>query len=103
MTAIVDIHLTPIGTDGTSLSSYIAEAEKVLRQYPELEVQLNPMSTTIQGDLETLLQVVRAMHEAPFKAGAKRVSTTIRIDDRRDKDSGDLQDRVESVQAKLTV
>jgi uncharacterized protein YqgV (UPF0045/DUF77 family) len=31
------------------------------------------------------MELAQAMHEVPFKMGANRVSTTISIDDRRDK------------------
>jgi uncharacterized protein YqgV (UPF0045/DUF77 family) len=40
------------------------------------------------------------MHESLFDAGALRVSTTIKIDDRRDK-PGDMDDKVRSVEEKL--
>jgi uncharacterized protein YqgV (UPF0045/DUF77 family) len=43
------------------------------------------MGTIIQGPLDRILELARKMHEAPFAMGAKRVMTTINIDDRRDK------------------
>jgi uncharacterized protein (TIGR00106 family) len=43
------------------------------------------MGTIIQGPLGRVLELVQQMHEIPFNMGAKRVSTTISIDDRRDK------------------
>ncbi|PHJ39914.1 hypothetical protein P378_00475 [Desulforamulus profundi] len=46
------------------------------------------------------MELVRQMHEQPFLAGATRVSTTIRIDDRRDKE-GTMQGKVASVETKL--
>lgn len=59
------------------------------------------MSTSLSGELDRVLEAVRWMHEAPFAQGAKRVSTTIRIDDRRDTEDGSLQRRVQSVQEKM--
>ncbi len=101
MRVTADVHLTPIGTDKTSISEYIAAAESILRKYPALETRLNPMSTTIVGDLDTVLEVVKQMHEAPFSLGAKRVSTSIRIDERREGGHESLSERIESVQSKI--
>jgi uncharacterized protein YqgV (UPF0045/DUF77 family) len=43
------------------------------------------MGTVVQGPLAQVLALAQEMHEVPFKMGANRVSTTISIDDRRDK------------------
>jgi len=40
------------------------------------------------------------MHEVPFKKGAPRVVTTLKIDDRRDK-KGTLSGKKKAVQSKL--
>ena len=38
-----------------------------------------------KGDLKDLMKIALKMHETPFKKGARRVLTTLKIDDRRDK------------------
>jgi uncharacterized protein (TIGR00106 family) len=58
------------------------------------------MATVIEGDLNRILEVVREMHEVPFRRGAQRVSTTLVIDDRRDKPLT-MQGKVDSVEEKL--
>ena len=98
---IADIHLTPIGHSSTSISPAVAAAHKALEQIEGLEVQLNPMTTTLVGELDTVLAALRVMHEAPFDGGAQRVSTTIRIDDRRDGKPIDMGRRIQAVQEKL--
>jgi len=99
--AIVEVTIVPLGTESPSVSHYVAEVHKVLENAPEpLKFQLTPMSTIIEGDLEDLLAVVRRMHEVPFNRGAQRVSTSIRIDDRRDKASS-MESKLKSVQEKL--
>ena len=45
------------------------------------------MGTIIEGDLERLLTLVGKMHQSAFDAGAMRVVTTVKIDERRDKPS----------------
>ena len=98
--AIAAVSVVPIGTDSTSVSSYVAGAEKILRADDRVTYQLGPMFTTIQGDLEACLDVIRKMHESLFVAGALRVSTSIKIDDRRDR-PGDMRAKVKSVEDKL--
>lgn len=98
--AIVEVCIVPLGTGSTSVSEYVAACHKVLQQEKDLKYQLTPMATIIEGDLDRILAVIRKMHEVPFAAGAGRVSTTIRIDDRRDKERT-MADKIASVEAKL--
>lgn len=99
--AIVEVTIVPLGTGSPSVSHYVAEVHKVLEQAPEeIKFQLTPMSTIIEGDLNDLLAVIRRMHEVPFGKGAERVSTSIRIDDRRDKASS-MESKLKSVREKL--
>lgn len=99
--AIVDISIIPIGTGSTSVSGYVAQVHKVLEQNAgRVKYKLTPMNTVIEGELPILLEVIQQMHEVPFQNGAARVSTTIRIDDRRDQVST-MEQKLQSVQEKL--
>jgi uncharacterized protein (TIGR00106 family) len=99
--AIVEVTIVPLGTGDSSVSYFVAEVHKVLEKAPEsLKFQMTPMSTIIEGELDDLLAVVRRMHEVPFDKGALRVSTSIKIDDRRDK-KGTMEQKLQSVQEKL--
>ncbi len=82
---VAEITVVPLGTATPSLSPFVAEVEKVLKKFPRLDSMLTPMSTILEGEMEDVLDAVKAMHEVPFRMGALRVSTTLRIDDRRDK------------------
>lgn len=84
--SVVEVTIVPLGTGSPSVSQYVAGCHKILEQATDLNYQLTPMSTIIEGDLNRILEVIRQMHDTPFAAGAQRVSTTIRIDDRRDKE-----------------
>lgn len=97
--AIVFVTVAPLGTATTSLSRYVAGVEKVLRD-SGLKCQLTAMGTIIEGDLDEILSVVRRMHEVPFTEGAVRVSTSIKIDDRRDK-AASIEGKVRSVTEKM--
>lgn len=80
----MDVTIVPLGTQTTEISDYVAACLAVVKNHPDVTYRLNPMSTTLEGEFDSLLALVRQMHEAPFNHGAMRVSTTIRIDDRRD-------------------
>ena len=97
--AIVEVSIVPVGIEGTSMSSYVAGAIKVLRKTP-LKYELTAMGTIISGDLDDILQTIRQMHESCFDAGAMRVLTQIRVDDRRDR-KGSTEQKIRSVQEKL--
>ncbi|ESU30564.1 hypothetical protein G3A_21385 [Bacillus sp. 17376] len=97
--AIVDVTVIPVGTGTPSVSSYVADIQKILKQYEEqgeIQYQLTPMNTLIEGELPVLFEVIQAIHEAPFNAGIQRVATNIRIDDRRDV-KRKMQDKVNRV------
>jgi uncharacterized protein (TIGR00106 family) len=100
--AVAQITIVPIGTDSTSLSGYVAELYRVLEHAaPSIRFELTAMSTIIEGELEDIFRVVRLLHETPFEQGALRVSTTLTIDDRRDK-QGSMKQKLESVEKRLT-
>ncbi|RUS47062.1 MTH1187 family thiamine-binding protein [Cohnella sp. AR92] len=99
--AIVQVTIVPLGTGSTGVSEYVAAVKQELDRAPEeIRYQLTPMSTIIEGELDDLLAVVRRLHEVPFREGAQRVSTTITIDDRRDK-KGTMEQKLASVEEKL--
>lgn len=97
--AILEISVVPIGTKDTSLSSYVADCLRVLKE-EKISYELSAMGTNLEGDLKKLISVALRMHQVPFKKGAQRVVTTIKIDDRRDK-KGTLSGKKKSVQNKL--
>jgi uncharacterized protein (TIGR00106 family) len=97
--AIVAVSIAPTDV-GTSLSAFVAAAERVLREDGRVKFRLDPMFTTIEGDMDVCFEVIRHMQEAVFALGAKRVGTVIKIDDRRDK-IVHMEDKLKSVEEKL--
>jgi uncharacterized protein (TIGR00106 family) len=98
--AIAEVTVLPVGTGSTSLSEYVAQLQRVLQAQPNIQFQLTSMSTIIEGELDDVFTAIRALHEAPFEQGVGRVSTSIKIDDRRDKVSTSEQ-KLRSVLEKL--
>lgn len=103
---IAEIAVDPIGTQEPTESDYIVAAERVLKKVVDansgLRYQVNPMSTTLEGEREDVLWALELMHQAPFEEGARRVITTIRLDERQDKDSS-MEHHVDTVARKLAV
>ncbi|MFD0696540.1 MTH1187 family thiamine-binding protein [Paenibacillus sp. GCM10027628] len=98
--AIAEFTIIPIGTATTSLSGYVADLHRELEKYTDISFQMTPMGTILEGPLERLMEVIRAVHEVPFIHGAERVSTSIKIDDRRDKQAS-MSQKMQSVADKL--
>ena len=98
--AVVEISVAPLGTASPGVSSYVAACVEIVAA-SGLIYQLTPMGTVIEGDIDAIFAVLREMHEVPFGKGAERVSTLIKIDDRRDQGSHDMQGKVDSVMNKL--
>jgi uncharacterized protein (TIGR00106 family) len=97
--ALVEISVIPLGTPTPSISEYIVESLKVLKE-SGLKYALNSMGTVIEGELDNIMMIVRQMHKASFKKGVKRVVTTIKIDEWQDKYVS-IKDKVRSVEKKL--
>ncbi|EJA1858873.1 MTH1187 family thiamine-binding protein [Staphylococcus pseudintermedius] len=101
--AIVDVVVIPVGTEGPSVSQYIAEIQTKLEEFKQegkIDYQLTPMNTLIEGELADLFEVIQAIHELPFNKGLDRVCSNIRIDDRRDKQRK-MNDKLDSVKKHL--
>ncbi|WP_297066147.1 MTH1187 family thiamine-binding protein [Thermococcus sp.] len=95
---IVEFVVVPLGEK--SLSRYVAEVIKLLER-KGVKYQLTPMATIIETEtVREALKIIEEAHELMFELGAERVSTTIRIDDRRDRERH-MEDKVKSVMERV--
>lgn len=86
MSVIVEIAVDPIGTNSTSVSSYIRSVVGVIEKL-KLNYQVGPMGTSFElKEVKQLGEVLQAIHDELSRQGVKRIVTTVRIDDRRDKE-----------------
>ena len=97
---IAEVTFSPLGTATPSLSKYVAAAVRVLSEHPEVKHQLNPMGTVLEGERADIIRVVEEMNEAIFAAGALRVGTALKIDERRDK-AASMEHKVDTVMEQL--
>jgi uncharacterized protein (TIGR00106 family) len=97
--AIAAVSISPVGT-GTSVSEYVAAALRVAAAQDRVRFRLDPMFTTLEGELADIYALVARMQEAVFAAGAQRVSTVLKIDDRRDR-AAPMEEKVRAVEERL--
>ena len=99
MKAIVDFCIVPMGV-GVSVSKYVAECEKILKQ-SGLKTMLHAFGTNIEGDWDDVFKAVKVCHQRVHKMGAPRISTTLRVGTRIDREQT-MDDKIKSVQIKLS-
>ena len=102
MTVHAEISIVPISKSrNTSMSREVAAAFDAIRKIKNVKATLTALGTQIEAkDLESVLQAVEAAHLAAKSAGARRVISAVRIDERLDK-SQTMQDKIRSVKRKL--
>lgn len=99
MKVIVDLCVVPIGV-GLSVSNYIAECEKIIKS-AGLKSMLHAYGTNIEGEWDDVFAAVKKCHERVHEMGAPRISSTLRIGTRTDKQQS-MDDKIKSVQIKIS-
>ncbi len=98
--AIAAVSISPVG-EGISVSRHVAAALRVVRSQGRVRYRLDPMFTTLEGDLGEIFGLIQRMQEAVFEEGARRVSCVVKIDDRRDR-AVRMEEKVEEVERRLS-
>lgn len=98
MKVIVDLCVVPIGV-GLSVSKYIAECEKILKD-AGLKTMLHAYGTNIEGEWDDVFNAVKKCHEKVHEIGAPRISSSIRLGTRTDREQS-MEDKIRSVELKL--
>ncbi len=84
MKAVAEIQVVPIG-EGVSVRAQVRRAQDLIRD-SDLIVQEHSFGTNVEGDLETILEVVARIHEVLHAEGTTRLSTSIKLGTRTDKE-----------------
>ena len=98
MKVIADLCIVPIGV-GVSVSKYVAACERILSE-AGLKINLHAYGTNIEGEWNTVFAAIKRCHEEIHKMGAPRISTTLRVGTRTDRDQT-MMDKIRSVESKL--
>ncbi len=98
MKVIVDLCVVPMGV-GVSVSRYVAMCQEVLDS-AGLKTALHAYGTNIEGDYDQVFAAIRRCHEVIHEAGAPRITTTIKMGTRVDRDQT-MADKLRSVNEKM--
>lgn len=98
MKVLVDLCVVPLGV-GVSVSSYIAACEKVLTE-AGLKIALHSYGTNIEGEWNDVFAAIRRCHEVVHGMGAPRITTTIKLGTRTDRNQT-MEDKIRSVKEKM--
>ena len=98
MKTIVDLCVVPIGV-GVSVSKYVAACQQVLED-AGLNFTLHAYGTNIEGEWNDVFGAVKKCHETVHAMGAPRITTTLKVGTRTDRDQT-MADKIESVNQKL--
>ena len=98
MKVIVDFCVIPLGVE-LSLSPYIAECQRIL-EAAGLKHELHAYGTNIEGEWEVVMDAIKRCHYRIHEMGAPRISTTLKLGTRTDRDES-IESKVQSVQQQL--
>jgi uncharacterized protein (TIGR00106 family) len=98
MHVIMDLCVVPVGV-GVSVSKYVAACQNIFEEM-NLTYKMHAYGTNIEGEWEQVMAAVKRCHETVHEMGAPRISTTIRLGTRTDRDQT-MEDKVKSVEGKL--
>jgi uncharacterized protein (TIGR00106 family) len=98
MKVLLDLCVVPLGV-GVSVSEYIAACQRVLKD-AGLKHEMHMYGTNIEGEWDEVMAAVKKCHEVVHQMGAPRISTSIRLGTRIDKDQT-MEDKIRSVELKL--
>ncbi|MDT8419940.1 MAG: MTH1187 family thiamine-binding protein [Desulfuromonadales bacterium] len=97
MHVIVDLCLVPLGV-GVSVSRYVAACQEILEQ-AGLKTRLHAYGTNIEGEYDEVFSAIRRCHEQIHQMGAPRITTTIKLGSRIDRQQS-MDDKIRSVEDK---
>lgn len=87
---VAEFSITPVGDE--EMRPYVdAAVEEVKRA--GLKYEVDALSTTVQGNLDQIFDVVKKAHQAVQSKGVGRIITELRIDDKQEGVS--IEDEVE--------
>ena len=98
MNVIMDLCVVPMGV-GVSVSEYVVACHEVLKE-TGLKTELHAYGTNIEGEWDEVMAAVKTCHEKVHGMGAPRITTTIKMGTRTDRQQT-IEDKVTSVVTRL--
>ena len=100
--ATADLTVLALGRPQASASEYIAEIQRRLQKQERVRFRMHAMGTSLEGSTEDILAIVGELHAVPFEMDVPRVYTVLKLDERRDRPDQTLDDKVRSVEERLS-
>ena len=94
MQVIMDLCVVPMGV-GVSDSEYVAACQEILAE-AGLKTSLHAYGTNIEGEWDAVMAAVKHCHEKIHAMGAPRITTTIKLGTRTDRQQS-MAEKVDSV------
>ena len=95
---IAEISVIAIG-EGIDLAGYVARIVKIIDE-SGLDYKLNAMGTVVEGDSDRIFDLIKKCHNKMLE-NAQRVYTTVKIDERKDKNIKMIEHKVQAVEKEL--
>ena len=99
MKCMADLCVIPFNQQ-ISVADEIAQCHRVLKRF-NIDIQLHGYGTNLYGDWDEVFAAIKACHEELHDAGIVRISSTIKVGTRTDKNQT-IDDKVQAVQNRLT-
>ena len=99
MNVMIDLCVVPMGI-GVSVSEYVTACQRIIAD-AGLKSSMHAYGTNIEGEWDDVMAVVKACHERVHAMGAPRITSSMRLGTRTDRDQT-MEDKIASVEAKLS-
>lgn len=76
--SLISIQIIPKTKNGESVIPYVDEAIRVIQE-SGVKHEVHPLETTMEGDLQQLLQVITKMNERMIEMGSSNVISQVKI------------------------
>jgi len=96
--ALADICIIPTGV-GVSVSRYVVACQEIFNE-AGLDTRLHAYGTNVEGEWDDVMAALKRCHEKVHEMGAPRISTSIRLGTRIDREQS-MQDKIDSVTDKM--
>ncbi|MFC6670127.1 MTH1187 family thiamine-binding protein [Marinobacterium aestuariivivens] len=99
MKVMIDLCVVPLGV-GVSVSEYVTACQRIFQE-AGLSHQMHAYGTNVEGGWDEVFAAVKRCHEVLHEMGAPRITSSMRIGTRTDRDQS-MADKVSSVEEKLS-
>ncbi|MFQ3230084.1 MTH1187 family thiamine-binding protein [Reinekea sp.] len=98
MKCMADLCVIPFNGQ-ISVADEIAQCHRILKQF-DIEIALHGYGTNLHGEWDEVFAAIKACHEQLHEQGIVRISSTIKVGTRTDKDQS-IDDKVHAVETRL--